>query len=53
MSRKINKKLLNVSMTALLIIFSGRTLKRNADWRDEESLYRSGIPVNPAKGKGK
>lgn len=26
-----------------------RTVLRNRDWRDEESLYRSGIPVNPPK----
>jgi len=28
-----------------------RTLKRNRDWLNEESLYRAGISVNPPKGK--
>lgn len=28
-----------------------RTVLRNRDWRDEESLYRSGIQVNPPKCK--
>jgi hypothetical protein len=26
-------------------------VQRNRDWMDEESLYRSGIPVNPPKCK--
>lgn len=51
LSKKLNKRFLNVLMTLLLLIFSGRTINRNADWKDEESLYRSGIPANPAKGE--
>ncbi len=35
----------------LVIIALGyRTVQRNEDWKDEESLYRSGIPINPPKG---
>eukprot|EP00118_Oscarella_pearsei_P017270 m.170275 g.170275 ORF g.170275 m.170275 type:complete len:259 (+) comp39035_c0_seq13:151-927(+) len=34
---------------ALLVLFCGRTIRRNADWQTEEQLYKSGIPVNPAK----
>lgn len=30
-------------------IYGLRTVIRNRDWYDEESLYRSGIPVNPPK----
>jgi len=38
--------------TAILIgMLSAKTLVRNADWRDEESLYRSALHVNPPKGK--
>lgn len=38
--------------TAILIgVMSAKTLVRNADWRDEESLYRSALHVNPPKGK--
>lgn len=36
----------------VLFAFSGRTLYRNKDWYNEESLYRSAIPINPPKGKG-
>lgn len=36
---------------ALLLALSARTLARNRDWRDEESLYRSAVGVNPPKGK--
>lgn len=38
----------------LIILISGCSLKtvlRNQDWHDEESLYRSAIKVNPAKGE--
>ena len=28
-----------------------RTVGRNRDWADEEGLYRSGIQINPPKGK--
>lgn len=35
----------------LVISFCVRTVKRNRDWRTEEDLYRSGISVNPPKGK--
>lgn len=36
---------------ALLLVYSGKTLLRNLDWQDEESLFRSAISVNPPKGK--
>lgn len=35
---------------ALLALFAARTVRRNADWLSEETLYRSGIKVNPPKG---
>lgn len=34
----------------MLMAFSVKTIYRNYDWRDEESLYRSAIGVNPPKG---
>lgn len=39
-------------MTFLLTLsaFCWRTIERNRDWMSEESLYRSGVSVNPAKG---
>jgi protein O-mannosyl-transferase len=44
------------SMAAILFLIilisacSLKTIRRNRDWRDEESLYRSAIKVNPPKG---
>ena len=38
------------SAALLVVLFSVRTCLRNWDWQTEESLYRSGIPINPAKG---
>lgn len=33
-----------------VMAYSMKTINRNVDWRDEESLYRSAINVNPPKG---
>lgn len=33
-----------------VIAYSMKTINRNVDWRDDESLYRSAINVNPPKG---
>lgn len=39
-------------LCAALVLLNGvRTVCRNRDWSDEESLYKSGISVNPAKGE--
>lgn len=48
---RTNKILVLVCVSLLLATFSVRTVQRNRDWMDEESLYRSGIPVNPPKCK--
>lgn len=37
----------------LVLLFSVKTVLRNRDWQNEEMLYKSGIYVNPAKGKTK
>lgn len=37
-------------VSVMLIACSVKTVNRNMDWRDEESLYRSAIGVNPPKG---
>lgn len=39
--------------TVILVLcsFGYRTVRRNFDWHDEESLYKSAIHVNPPKGK--
>uniref|UniRef100_A0A182NEX9 DUF1736 domain-containing protein n=1 Tax=Anopheles dirus TaxID=7168 RepID=A0A182NEX9_9DIPT len=33
----------------LLVAYSAKTVRRNRDWADEESLFRSAIAVNPPK----
>ncbi|KAJ9585868.1 hypothetical protein L9F63_020488, partial [Diploptera punctata] len=48
---RTNKSLVLVCVALLLAAFSVRTVQRNRDWMDEESLYRSGIPINPPKCK--
>lgn len=37
-------------VSVVLMSYSAKTIGRNVDWRDEESLYRSAIQVNPPKG---
>ncbi len=37
-------------VSVMLIACSVKTIYRNYDWRDEESLYRSAIGINPPKG---
>lgn len=38
-------------LASLLLTFSVSAYFRNMAWVDEEALYRSGIPINPPKGK--
>ena len=45
------RKVLRFALLALLVLYSARTVRRNQDWQTEESLYRSGISINPPKGK--
>ncbi|XP_013187086.2 protein O-mannosyl-transferase TMTC2 [Amyelois transitella] len=45
----------SIFMVFLLIVFGamcGNTVRRNWDWHDEESLFRSAIHVNPPKAYG-
>lgn len=35
----------------VLLVFGVRTVLRNRDWLNEESLYRAAVHVNPPKGK--
>lgn len=49
-----NRNIRSMATILFLIILisacSLKTIRRNRDWKDEESLYRSAIKVNPAKG---
>ncbi|XP_053692288.1 protein O-mannosyl-transferase TMTC2 [Sabethes cyaneus] len=49
-SRK--RQIILLCFGALLLAYSGKTLLRNLDWYDEESLFRSAIGVNPPKALG-
>ncbi|KRG03558.1 protein O-mannosyl-transferase TMTC2 isoform X1 [Drosophila mojavensis] len=49
---RTRRLLLLIGLGMLLVSFSVRTVRRNADWRDEESLFRSAITVNPPKALG-
>lgn len=50
MRRRSSRALLFSCAAGLILLYSLRTVCRNQDWQNEEMLYRSGIPVNPAKG---
>lgn len=41
--------LLLVCCLTILFGLCAKTIRRNEDWKNEERLYSSGIPVNPAK----
>lgn len=43
-------RLILVVTAVLLGFMAAKTLRRNMDWHDEESLYRSALHVNPPKG---
>ncbi|XP_051170754.1 protein O-mannosyl-transferase TMTC2 [Leptopilina boulardi] len=49
--KKVAKGILVLTML-LLGLMSARTILRNTDWYDEESLYRSALRVNPPKAYG-
>ncbi len=44
------RSFIKLSMLFALTVLALRTIQRNQDWASEEQLYRSGIPINPAKG---
>uniref|UniRef100_A0A1A9WKL7 dolichyl-phosphate-mannose--protein mannosyltransferase n=1 Tax=Glossina brevipalpis TaxID=37001 RepID=A0A1A9WKL7_9MUSC len=46
------KQVIIISLCVVLCTLSARTLLRNQDWKNEESLYRSAIKVNPPKALG-
>lgn len=46
-----SKALLLCLCMGLVLLNGLRTVQRNRDWSNEENLYKSGISVNPAKGK--
>uniref|UniRef100_A0AAY5EZJ8 Dolichyl-phosphate-mannose--protein mannosyltransferase n=1 Tax=Electrophorus electricus TaxID=8005 RepID=A0AAY5EZJ8_ELEEL len=52
-ARQRSSRTLLLGCTAgLLLLYSLRMVHRNQNWQNEDSLYRSGITVNPAKAWG-
>ena len=49
-NQRRRRVILRASLVVLVLFFSARTVVRNQDWLTEESLYRSGISINPPKG---
>lgn len=49
--RRSCRRVLLLCSGAMLLLFGMKTVVRNQDWQNEEMLYKSGIYVNPAKGK--
>lgn len=49
--RRSSRAVLVHCAAVLVLLFSVKTVLRNRDWQNEEMLYKSGIYVNPAKGK--
>lgn len=49
-SYRKHRAVFSFSLVIVLVAFSAKTICRNRDWRDEESLYRAAVPVNPPKG---
>jgi len=49
-SSRHRRIVVHAALVGLVATFSAKTIVRNVDWQTEESLYRSGISVNPAKG---
>lgn len=45
-------KAFSVIVLVVIMAMCGRTFYRNLDWRDEESLFRSALHINPPKAYG-
>nr|CAD7585811.1 unnamed protein product [Timema genevievae] len=52
MNERTSRRLVTLCLALLVVSFCVRTLLRNKDWYDEESLYRSGLHINPPKAGG-
>ncbi|XP_018010138.1 protein O-mannosyl-transferase TMTC2 isoform X2 [Hyalella azteca] len=48
----MGRRLLKAGVVLLFVVHATKTWRRNFDWRTEEQLYRSGIPINPPKAYG-
>ncbi|CAF4893214.1 unnamed protein product [Pieris macdunnoughi] len=48
---ELRSRIFMFTLLVTLCAMCGATLRRNLDWRDEESLFRSALHINPPKGK--
>lgn len=51
LERRFGTKWPRMGLAVVLTVYGMRTVIRNQDWQDDESLYRSGVHVNPPKGQ--
>lgn len=50
LSKRRKRYAIQLCVCMLLVAYSVKTITRNVDWHNEESLYRSAIQINPPKG---
>lgn len=48
---EVRCRIFMLALIITLLTMCGCTLRRNLDWHDEESLFRSALHINPPKGK--
>lgn len=51
LERRLGPKWSRMGLAVVLTVYGVRTVIRNNDWQDDESLYRSGVHINPPKGQ--
>ncbi|XP_045494906.1 protein O-mannosyl-transferase TMTC2-like isoform X1 [Colias croceus] len=49
---ELRSRIFMFTLLVTLCAMCGSTLRRNLDWRDEESLFRSALHINPPKAYG-
>ncbi|CAI6348074.1 unnamed protein product [Macrosiphum euphorbiae] len=52
LERRLGPKWPRMGLMVVLTVYGARTVIRNNDWQDDESLYRSGVHINPPKAYG-
>lgn len=48
---QIKRRIVIFLVFIVILLFCVKTVNRNMDWKNEESLYRSAVKINPPKGK--
>jgi tetratricopeptide (TPR) repeat protein len=50
-ARVRSRQIVNVAFVVILLLFASVTIERNRDWRDDYSLYLSGVKNDPASAE--